>query len=136
VSQGSIPAANPVFRCTFVPPDFPGLTGRDLTPGQPIEQNPTYPSICDTVSTGVETITEKPQLSVFPNPAHNYLNVTISPFDDNLVLTVFNFEGKLLFKSKIRSPKFTIDLSGYTKGIYLLRVKHGEEVFSSKFIKE
>lgn len=136
VSQGSVPVANAVFRCAFIEPDFPGLTGKDLTPGNQIEQNPIYPSLCDAISTGVDNISEKAKLSVFPNPAHNYLNVAISPFQDNLILNVFNFEGKLLLKSKIKSPKFTIDLSEYTKGIYLIRIKHGGEIFSRKFIKE
>ncbi len=39
-SQGGPPAANSVFRCERYAPDYPGLQGRALSPGAPIEQYP------------------------------------------------------------------------------------------------
>lgn len=137
VEQGTVPTGNAVFRCTFIEPDFPGLASEDLTPGNPLELDPLNPSICDTVSTGLDNISEKPKFSVFPNPAHNYLDIAISPFQGDLTLNVFDFEGRLLFESKIESPKFTIDLSKYPMGLYLLCIKkYGREIFFRKFIKE
>lgn len=137
VVQGTVPTGNSVFRCTYIAPDFPGLSGKDLTPGRPIELNPTFPSLCSGISTGVQDIPTKTKFSTFPNPAHNYLNIKINPFQNNLILNIFNFEGKLLFKSKIESSKSTVDLSKYPSGIYLLSIKKdGRELFSNKFIKE
>ncbi len=40
VTQGEAADGNNVFRCTRIPADYPGLQGRDLTPGGPLELNP------------------------------------------------------------------------------------------------
>ena len=37
-SQGNPPGNNSVFRAYRYPPDYPGLVGQDLTPGDPLEQ--------------------------------------------------------------------------------------------------
>ncbi|MBD3299694.1 MAG: hypothetical protein GF341_13640 [candidate division Zixibacteria bacterium] len=40
VIQGNPPGTNRTFRCTRIPADYPGLAGRDLTPGSAIEIYP------------------------------------------------------------------------------------------------
>jgi hypothetical protein len=39
-SQGDLPGTNRAFRCTRYPANYPGLAGRDLTPGSAIEIYP------------------------------------------------------------------------------------------------
>ncbi|MFM2136764.1 MAG: hypothetical protein RL021_2164 [Bacteroidota bacterium] len=51
IAQGTVPTQNSVFRCTLYPATYPGLSGHNLTPGAPIELNPTA-SACTMLGTG------------------------------------------------------------------------------------
>lgn len=136
MSQGSTPTGNAVFRCSFYEPSFKGFTGHNLAPGSEIELNPIYPSICDSISSGINDIFKRTQFFISPNPSHNYLKLSIRPFQNNLVLYLFDWEGKLLLNSKIDSSKFSVNLSLFPPGIYLLKITNGKEIFTYKFIKE
>jgi len=46
-AQGSAPSNNSVFRCTFYPSNYSGFTGRNMTPRDEIELNPTWPAPCE-----------------------------------------------------------------------------------------
>lgn len=69
IAQGSSTnATNSLFRAYRYLPTFPGLIGRPLTPGTPIELNPLpFPSICNTSAVFESNISD---LSIvpFPNP--------------------------------------------------------------------
>lgn len=71
-------------------------------------------------TTSIEQLSVKP-VQVYPNPCDSYLNIDI-PFDTPKVPSVqlFNSDGRLEFEDCITS-KFTIDMSNYKSGIYLLR---------------
>jgi len=59
-------------------------------------------------------------ISVFPNPVVDILNIeTIENVE--FELNVFDLNGKILFNDKL-SHKMEINLSGYSKGTYFLRI--------------
>ena len=67
-------------------------------------------------------------LKVYPNPAHNVLNV-----EGNMTsLEVYNTMGQCLLTKQVNGNT-QIDLSGYNNGIYLLRVYNGGEMVVRKF---
>lgn len=61
--QGNNITGNSVFRAYRYDADYPGLAGRDLTPGDPIELNP-EPYACTTSTSTLLTISCPPDISV------------------------------------------------------------------------
>ncbi|MEM7101482.1 MAG: aryl-sulfate sulfotransferase [Bacteroidota bacterium] len=125
VTQGNpIPSGpgqdNSVFRCYRYSPDFPGLTGKDLTPGLPIEINPE--DIDCPVTTSVMEPDEK-YFIVYPNPAINWLIVEF-PKEISGQLKIFDAPGRKVFESQIQfSRKVEIDISPLDNGVYFLSVQ-------------
>ncbi|MGL6129564.1 T9SS type A sorting domain-containing protein [Chryseobacterium artocarpi] len=49
--------------------------------------------------------------------------------------TVYNLSGKKLQNGIINTEKEIIDLSAYTKGIYLIEIKTDKDIITKKVIK-
>lgn len=75
------------------------------------------------------------QLSIYPNPAGDILNVSYANGETN-DLQIFNLAGqKVLEQSKITGSK-KLNISQLEKGMYILTIKSAAGVQSQKFIKE
>lgn len=74
LSQGDQLIGNLVFRAHRIPEGHPGLAGRNLTPGVPIELNP-IPIIGNCRAIGVEEPLAKPVVEWGPNPVAGVLRV-------------------------------------------------------------
>ena len=78
-------------------------------------------------------------LEVFPNPSKGVFNILISNPDAGVASVVItDLNGRKLFSDKynvsMNSNKFKIDLSGYSKGIYLLNVRINGSTLSKKLV--
>ena len=76
---------------------------------------------------------------VFPNPSKGVFNINIFHPDMGIAdLSVSDLNGRMLFskqyKVELNSTQFNFDLSGYPKGIYILRVKSNGLTTSKKII--
>jgi hypothetical protein len=72
-------------------------------------------------------------IRVFPNPAHNNLQL-IS--DRNLTpepISIYNLVGKIVLKTYTNG---SIDISTLPSGLYLIETTEGKERFAGKFVKE
>ena len=79
-----------------------------------------------TLTTGVK-FAKEPQfkVNIYPNPAENLLNVELKT-DSNypVTITLFNSIGESVLNKQIEcSGKETLNLSSFSKGIYLVRVE-------------
>lgn len=76
-------------------------------------------------------------LTVYPNPATDYLTLRIDEFDtSNLSYQLFDTQGKLLQKEKITGNQTRITMSSLGPATYFLRVLQGnKEVKTFKIIK-
>ena len=63
-------------------------------------------------------------ISVFPNPAVNYLNVNISDLSKVKTYAMYDMFGKLLLQQEIISNQFEISFSNLSSGNYLLIFKN------------
>ncbi len=78
-------------------------------------------------------------LEVYPNPSTGIFNVLISNlFPGRAEVNVFDLKGKQIFNDQfivsIESNKFSIDLSGVAKGVYLLNVALNGSKLSRKLV--
>ena len=73
---------------------------------------------------------------LYPNPSSSVINISIQ---DAMALpenyTVYNNLGQVINKGKINSNNFGIDISGYSNGIYFIKVDKGEYSKTLRFIK-
>ncbi len=76
-------------------------------------------------------------LKVYPNPATSQINLS---FDNNLEkanLKIISILGQtVLEKQNISGSNFSLDVSGLSMGTYIIQVKEGRSITTSKFIKQ
>jgi hypothetical protein len=80
-----------------------------------------------TLMTAIE-IVPLSQISVYPNPSSDILNIEVgggTTFDD-LKIRLFNSTGTLLYTQTFSNSSITIDLSNFVTGIYFLEVASNE----------
>ncbi len=78
------------------------------------------------------------KLKIYPNPASQMISIE---FNESaapvLEIQLFNALGKMLYQSEMDGSGLqTIDLSGYEKGLYFIRIKGDDFTESGKFIKQ
>ena len=76
-------------------------------------------------------------LSLYPNPTNNMLNLVLP---DNYELsgkvTVYNTVGQVMFSGNIADTNiYSIDVSGYSNGVYLVKVEKENQSKTLRFIK-
>lgn len=85
-----------------------------------------------------ETSDPDSQISIYPNPANDYLNIVLpAGMQKGVTINIVNtFEQVVISQSNISGELKTIDISGIREGIYTLQVIKGKDVESKKFIKK
>jgi starch-binding outer membrane protein SusE/F len=68
---------------------------------------------------------------IYPNPASDKLFIHSANKTINRI-QIADFAGKVVFTSNQASQNKTIDLTGITRGLYLIRVQTTDNVYTSK----
>ncbi len=126
------------LACSFNPFSV-SLNGRRCYLGLPNIPNynlgPIEGSICDTIQSLQEHITESVRFKLFPNPVNNYLSITYEALTDfkNIFLIIFDIKGKEIFRTNIYKPngKINYDVSSLTPGIYLANLQSSSKILQS-----
>lgn len=74
-------------------------------------------------------------ISIYPNPAKNFVYVKIPINENKLTITFFNVLGKQVLQRSINSTNNQIDISTLSEGIYIINAKSNNKAKSFKFIK-
>lgn len=113
MSQGDIPSGSRnVFKALRYNPTFSAFSGKDLTPGQPIELNPDL-SAC--LSVGIDEVSANTPLRIYPNPVQDYLTIDFGNKTSEFLVQIYDIYGKTVYKEKYNSP---INLSALSSGVY------------------
>jgi hypothetical protein len=75
-------------------------------------------------------------MKLYPNPAVSFIKFDFQKnFEKNYSLQIINFIGRQVFEMKNINASSTIDLSAFTRGVYIyqLKDKYGKLVESGKF---
>ena len=75
-------------------------------------------------------------LKVYPNPAENEIIIEKTQLNSYETLSVYSSEGKMMLKRNFCGTVNKIDISIWSKGIYLIKTGDREKSEVYKFIKE
>ncbi len=86
------------------------------------------------INTGIEEIEFDPGLKIYPNPANSYINIEI---DEDAIISIVNINGQLikqyLFFNDMSEKTF--DISGFSPGLYIIKIQTENKILSGKMIK-
>lgn len=74
------------------------------------------------VCTGVDVNQVANEMSIYPNPTNGLFMVNINDFN-NATLTVIDVLGKAVLNQNITSASTPVNLTGYNKGVYFVKVE-------------
>jgi large repetitive protein len=88
--------------------------------------------------TEIEEELQPLDVNVYPNPTSGKLSLDIINLNNPKVsAAVYNLNGQLVFQNEFHTDgRISIDLTGNTSGMYLLRVVADEKIFNHKIILE
>lgn len=87
--------------------------------------------MCNSTSLGKD-INRQNDIEVFPNPAHNTLDLVL-PSDETFEIEVVNMIGKSEIKLQNQQ---CLDISHLQNGIYFVKISNGRNHYTKKFIKQ
>lgn len=85
-------------------------------------------------SVGLEDQTLARMVSVYPNPAGHVLNIS-STAGKRVEVQLMDLTGRMLDKKYVTDHE-TMDLSQFSRGIYLVRIQSGENTHTQKIVVE
>jgi len=106
------------FRAKKYPLDFAGFTGKNLSPGEPIEGEP-WPECATPVA--IENTLNRLQL--YPNPAEDNLNIKLPDNSAELSVKLLNAHGQEL-KAVTGFGQITLDISDVCSGVLIAVVNN------------
>lgn len=74
-----------------------------------------------------------PEISIFPNPASNFIQIQLNSNHDDFILNIYNANGALVYSEKVQENSI-INLTDLPSGIYLLNFKSKKSIQLSKKI--
>ncbi len=91
-----------------------------------------------TCATAVNEISMDENISLFPNPAHQELNLQLNEArEGKTIINIRNILGTLVYQESLEGTLSTrIDISELPVGIYDLELLNGNRITRQKFIKE
>lgn len=84
---------------------------------------------------GINQISNANDFVMFPNPTTYKLNVTFTSVQKNIVLTLFNIDGKQTSNGVYTNTEnFSMDVSNLAKGIYFYSIQSDKETKTGKLV--
>ena len=71
---------------------------------------------------------------MFPNPTNGTFSIETEITKGNY--QIYDITGKILLQGTVPAPKFTLDISTLSSGVYFISVSDGERQVNGKVVKE
>ena len=97
-----------------------------------------FPS-CDPLNTGIAThqIPVDNNMLLYPNPAGDLVYISYSTPSKNMLVEIYDVTGQLMKSIKTNSLQDQpIDIAGFSKGLYIVKLSDGKNVIVKRFIKQ
>jgi hypothetical protein len=76
------------------------------------------------------------QLQLYPNPVQNEFRINTPWTGEELRVEIYNLLGQKIAHQSFTSETIQMDASTWSEGVYVVKVKKGKEVFTTKMIKQ
>ena len=73
------------------------------------------------------------ELSIYPNPVSNRVSISAAESIDRI--RVYDLSGRLVKQASPHKAAFSVDVSGLSKGVYLVKLNAGDREATTKMIK-
>jgi len=73
---------------------------------------------------------------MFPNPAHNMLNLDLSRLHSNADVSIYSGSGALVRREQLKNGMNTMDISDLASGLYTVQIYDGSKRWSQLLIKQ
>jgi hypothetical protein len=105
--------------------------------GEPTTTKTESPGFCvnDFLLTSVSEKSNS-NINIFPNPVSDNITIRSSLSDKNKIVSICNINGIMILQLPIQQEETKIDISGFAKGVYIIKLISNEDIFVSKFVKE
>jgi hypothetical protein len=84
-------------------------------------------------ATGINNVAANSSVSLYPNPAVNYINLSLTQTDSYPVLKIFDVTGNEVSSQQIENNLTSVDITNLSKGVYFASLNG---VSAQKFVKE
>jgi hypothetical protein len=85
------------------------------------------------MSVGVDTNTENRTVNIYPNPSDDLINIEVGE-KHHATIEIYNVSGRLVYSKELNSKVEKIDLSGFSRGMYLVKVSQEQDVKVGKVV--
>lgn len=95
------------------------------------------PRFMDDFSTGIQNYVSEKDVTIAPNPAVDFVNVTVK--NDNFQVShyyVADINGKMVLSQDVEDNTFNINVSNLSSGCYFIRLTDGKSNVTTKLIKK
>lgn len=72
------------------------------------------------------------EFKVFPVPSNNSIDIEINKFYNNLIVLIKSVDGRIVTKKNIFDIFFSIDISSYENGTYIVEIVHNTTVLGQR----
>ena len=91
--------------------------------------------IARSIHTGIEGAANEGNIFVYPNPAHDVLNIDLSGYNgkvQQLILT--DMQGRQMYSVNAAEKNVRMQLNGLAKGVYILKILSGDNVITKRVV--
>ena len=131
--------ANWIELGTYYFPSSAAVVIRALNTGYAYEGSTVFTDaikfVHETISSrGLQRTFPKTQFKYFPNPVNSLLTMETG-HQGQYFVEIISLRGQLLYSGNMEGPVRQIDFSSFPKGVYLIIVRSGDQVWTHKIIK-
>jgi photosystem II stability/assembly factor-like uncharacterized protein len=81
------------------------------------------------------TILEKANVLVYPNPTTDFVNIEFTQLAPNAKVFITNTLGQVVYQSEIAENRFTLDMSKFGAGLYIMQIKAENGEITERIVK-
>lgn len=92
-------------------------------------------AVSATISVAEELLESEAEITLFPNPAKNFVQINVPNGDEDMELSISNIAGQEMYKFEGAMPN-TVQISTqvWPRGLYLVTLKNGSKTISKKLM--
>ncbi|MBN2349040.1 MAG: M4 family metallopeptidase [Bacteroidales bacterium] len=74
---------------------------------------------------------------VYPNPTTGQINIKANSYkEQQIYITIYSLSGNILYKEILNIPEFSVDVSRFSSGLYIVLINDGNKITTAKIFKE